>query len=137
MTQLLLLFNHRLTPQQEADAKESLGVQQTISLPADIQQLWGQIPPELTSLSDYLRPVQAWLQYQAAAGDFVLIQGDFGACCSMVHAAFRLNLIPIYATTRREAVEDHLPDGTVQLTHQFRHVIFRKYDNLSDDQVAC
>lgn len=136
MTKLFLLFNHHLTPLQEADAKENLGIEQIISPPDDIQQLWGQIPPELTTLSDYLRPVRDWLIKQAMPQDYMLIQGDFGACCFMVQTAFQMNLIPIYSTTRREAVEDHLPDGSVQLTHQFRHVIFRKYSNPSGGQAV-
>ncbi len=130
MTQLFLLFNHRLTPLQEADAITNLGVQQMISPTEDIQRLWCQIPPELTTLSDYLAPVRKWLTDQARPADFVLIQGDFGACCLMVQIVFNLNLIPIYSTTRREAVEEHLPDGSVQLVHQFKHVIFRKYEKV-------
>lgn len=128
MKTLLLLFNHQLTLPQEADAIDTLGVEDIVSPPDDLRRLWGQIPPELTSLADYLKPVQSWLEKQSKPGDFVLVQGDFGACHWIVQAAFALGLVPIYATTRREAVENHLPDGTVQLTHQFRHVIFRKYE---------
>ena len=129
MPQLHLLFNHHLTPAQEADAKEHLGAETFFYPSDDIRSLWSQIPPDLTSLSDYLRPIHTWLETQAVVGDFVLIQGDFGACYTMVQASFQLNLIPIYSTTRREAVENQLPDGSTQLTHQFRHVIFRKYAN--------
>jgi hypothetical protein len=133
MTQLILLFNHQLTPAQEADAIEHLGVEIFFYPSDEIRRLWSQIPPELTILSDYLRPVYTWLETQSAAGDFVLIQGDFGACYAMVQAAFRMNLIPIYATTRREAVENQLPDGSIQLTHQFRHVKYRKYADHSQE----
>jgi len=131
MIRLFLLFNHHLTPAQEADAIENLGIETFVSPPDDITQIWGQIPPDMTGLSDYLKPVEAWLADQAAAGDYVLIQGDFGACYWMVQAAFALNLISIYATTRREAIENHLLDGSIELTHQFRHVIYRGYENYS------
>jgi hypothetical protein len=128
MPQLFLIFNHQLTALQETDAKTNLGVRQIIAPSATIHRLWSQIPPELTKLSDYLQPVRDWLTNQSSPGDYVLIQGDFGAVHVMVQTAFQLNLIPIYSTTRREAVEDHLPDGTVRLTHQFKHVTFRKYE---------
>ena len=128
MIKLFLLFNHQLTPTQQTDAIDTLGIDDVVSPPDNIRRLWGQIPPDLTTLSDYLQPVQLWIESQAKPGDYVLIQGDFGACHWMVQAAFSMNLVPIYATTRREAVEIHQPDGTVQLTHQFRHVIFRKYE---------
>jgi hypothetical protein len=128
MTQLFLIFNHHLTTLQEADAKINLGVRQIIAPSETIQRLWSQIPPEQTKLSDYLQPVRDWLINQSSPGDYVLIQGDFGAVYIMIQIAFQLNLIPIYSTTRREAVEDHLPDGTVRLTHQFKHVTFRTYE---------
>jgi len=59
--------------------------------------------------------------------DYVLIQGDFGACYIIVNFAFEIGLIPIYSTTRRAAVEKHENDGSVKLIHQFNHQMFRKY----------
>jgi hypothetical protein len=128
MTQLLLLFNHHLTLQQEEDAHKSLHVEQIVSPPQDVLRLWGQIPPELPQLSDYLKPVLRWLKDVAQPEDFILIQGDFGACFYMVQAAFGLNLIPICATTRREADEKTMPDGSIQVIHQFKHVLYRRYE---------
>jgi len=129
MTQLLLLFNHHLTPAQEADAIDTLCIDAVVLPPDDICRLWSQIPPELPCLTDYLHPVRSWFETQAEPGDHVLIQGDFGACYWAVQTAFAMGLVPIYSTTRREAVENHLADGTVQLTHHFRHVMFRKYED--------
>jgi hypothetical protein len=99
---LFLLFNHRLTPTQEADSINALDIKAFISPPDEISRLWRQIPPELTRLADYLKPVQFWLENQSKPGDFVLVQGDFGACHWIVQVAFALGLVPIYATTRRE-----------------------------------
>ena len=45
----------------------------------------------------------------------------------MVNFAFKIGLVPIYSTTRREAVEEHNDDETVKLVHHFQHRIFRKY----------
>jgi len=84
-------------------------------------------PRSLSKISDYLNPVKDWLAGQARKNDHVLIQGDFGACFIMVNFAFETGLIPIYSTTQREAVEEHKEDGTVNLSHQFRHRIFRRY----------
>jgi len=124
---LFLLFNHRLTPDQEKDAVTSLGIRGIVGLPSDIGELWRQIPPELSELSGYLKPIMAWLSSEAAERDYVLIQGDFGACFLMVKFAFEKGLIPVYATTKREAVEEHQPDGSVKMTHRFQHYQFRKY----------
>jgi len=124
---LFLLFNHRLTPSQEADARASLGVAAIVPPPPEISRLWSEIPPEAERLGDTLAPARNWLAAQAAPGDFILIQGDFGATSLMVNAATQQGLIPIYSTTRRQAVEEHMEDGSVHLRHIFTHVRFRRY----------
>lgn len=125
---LFLIFNHEITSVQENDVYRSLGVQQIINMPPDLKDLWRQIPPDLPKISVYLNPVKDWLAGQAKKNDYVLIQGDFGTCYIMVNFAFKIGLIPIYSTTEREAVEEHKEDGTVNLSHQFKHRIFRKYE---------
>jgi len=124
---LYLLFNHRLTAEQEADARTSLKIAEIVPPTAAIQDLWRLIPADLEALDDYLRPVREWLAAAAAKGDYVLIQGDFGACFLMARFAIERGLIPIYSTTRRQAVEQNRSDGTVKLVHHFRHRRFRTY----------
>jgi len=124
---LFLLFNHELTSIQVEDATGNLGVNKIIDLPADLKELWRQVPPELTAIQDYLRPIKRWLIDNARKLDFVCIQGDFGACYIMVNLAFEKGLIPVYSTTEREATEEHLDNGAVKLSHVFRHRGFRRY----------
>lgn len=76
---LFLLFNHRLTRFQEEDARNSLGVERIIEPPLEIREFWSQVPPEADSLEEYLAPVFVWLAAMARSGDFVLVQGEFGA----------------------------------------------------------
>ncbi|MBU4184630.1 MAG: hypothetical protein KKC23_00200 [Proteobacteria bacterium] len=125
---LFLIFNHEITPAQKNDALSSFGIQQIISMPPDLKELWRQVPPDLTEISNYVGPVKDWLASQAKKKDYVLIQGDFGACFIMANFAFEIGLIPVYSTTGREATEEHKDDGTVNLMHQFRHRIFRRYE---------
>lgn len=124
---LILLFNHRLTARQEEDARDSLGIGSITQPPADISMVWSQVPPDTAELTGYLAPVFSWLAATARPGDFVLVQGEFGATCLAVGEAFRLGLVPVYSTTRREAVEKHLADGRVEIRHTFSHVRYRKY----------
>ena len=98
-----------------------------MSPPSHLKDIWGNIPPDVLSLSNYLKPVRDWLSYEAEKNDYVLIQGDFGACYLMVNFAIENGLIPIYSTTKREAKEEHNTDGSVHLVHRVEHVIFRKY----------
>ncbi|MBW1741727.1 MAG: hypothetical protein JRJ42_11475 [Deltaproteobacteria bacterium] len=126
-TSLFLIFNHQITEIQEKDARESLGVDRILDLPSDLKDLWSQIPSDLHKIMGYLEPVKKWLKSHATKNDYVLIQGDFGACYIIVNFAFEIGLIPIYSTTRRAAVEKHENDGSVKLIHQFNHQMFRKY----------
>lgn len=124
---LILLFNHTLTSEQEEDARKSLGVDGFIAMPEDVRKIWGQVPADLTEISDYLRPVKQWLADAAKAGDYVLIQGDFGGTYLLVNYAKELQLKSVYATTTREAGELQLPNGNVKVEHVFRHRVFREY----------
>ena len=124
---LYLIFNHQITFRQKQDARESLGVDKIIELPPDLDPLWRQIPSDLESIKNYLEPVRNWLASYAEKNDYLLVQSDFGACYIMANFAFKIGLVPIYSTTRREAVEEHDDDETVKLVHHFQHRIFRKY----------
>ncbi len=124
---LFLVFNHKLTQLQELDARKSLGVDRIVPLPEDIQAAWSDIPPDAPEIRLYLEPVMQWLKTQAVRGDYVLIQGDFGACCLMAVFSNECGFVPIYSTTLRKVVEEQLPDGTVRLTHHFQHRRFRRY----------
>ena len=71
--------------------------------------------------------MKLWLRSHAQANDFVLIEGDFGACYLMVRFAVENGLVPVYSTTFREAEEEYGEDGSVRLVHRFEHRIFRRY----------
>ncbi len=110
---LFLLFNHHFTPEQEADSTASLGVEGIVVLPAHLQEIWSSIPPDTGEIDPFLAPIKEWLKAEARPGDFVLVQGDFGATYLMVRFAFENGLIPVYSTSERRAVENHHPDGSV------------------------
>ncbi len=134
MANLIILFNHSLTPTQITDAKENLHIKEIITPPVDLREMWANIPPDIADLSqthNYVT-VQNWLLKNGTAGDYVLIQGDFGATYLMVRFAFKQGHIPIYSTTRRQAEEQHSIDGSVKMTHRFNHVRFRCYQAIEE-----
>ena len=108
---LFLLLNHTFTGTQETDARQSLGVTRIVDLPGDLKALWRQIPAELSRIAEYLEPVMDWLGKHAGKGDYVLVQGDFGACYLLVNFAFKEGLTPVYSTTHREASDEQDGDG--------------------------
>jgi hypothetical protein len=128
MARVFLFFNHTLTRGQHEALHRELAISEVISPPEDLGLLWAVIPPDSPTLKDILVPVCSWLKNRAAPGDFILVQGDFGACYLLVQYAFQNGLIPIYSTTRRRAEERHLEDGSVRIEHTFKHVIFRRYN---------
>ena len=93
----------------------------------EIKDIWKHVPPDLPTIDGYLAPVKSWLSEQAVAGDFLLVQGDFGATCLMVNFAMEIGLVPVYSTTERATKERLLDDGSVELSHTFRHFRFRRY----------
>lgn len=125
---LFLIFNHELTFSQRADATTALGVSRFVDLPPELKRLWAQIPPDLDALAAYLEPIRRWLAHQAQEGDYVLIQGDFGATFLMVRTAAAMGLVPVYSTTERSAREIRNGDGSVETTHRVRHIKYRKYE---------
>ncbi len=123
----LLLFSHTLTQGQVEELERDWGVEVIEPLYPELQELWSSVPPHLDSLSQYLEPVLKWMGEMGTPGDVVVVQGNYGASYLAVNRAFDLGLIPVYATTKREMMETHLPDGSVRQERVFRHVRFRVY----------
>jgi len=126
MRKLFLLFSHTLTEKQVADAKESLGVEEFVYLPTELQRFWSSIPPHLEVLDEYLSSLKAYIERNAQSKDLFLVQGDFGACYAMVNYLKTKKIDAYYATTQRKTVE-RLEEGKVVKTSVFEHVRFRQY----------
>jgi hypothetical protein len=124
---LFLLFNHQITAEQRRDAETTLLVGAIIEPPQELRHLWKNIPPDKEWISSCLAPIQDWLCQKSRKGDYLLVQGDFGATYLMVRFGLEIGTIPIYSTTERQAVEQHGPDGRVDLLHTFKHCRFRRY----------
>jgi len=127
MRRVFLLFSHDLSPEQRQELEEKWQAEEIVFLPEDLQHRWSNIPPHLENIAPYLEPVFNWLAEEAKAQDLALIHGDFGAVYLAVERVFKLGLVPIYATTRRELHERRLPDGSIRQERIFKHVRFRIY----------
>lgn len=122
-----LVFSHRLTAEQERDARERWGEVDCLYLPEELQKLWSQLSPEGPLPEADLDAVACWAEAHSSPGGPVLVQGDFGATAYVVRRLQEAGRAPVYATTHREAVESLGEDGSVRLEHVFRHVAFREY----------
>lgn len=119
--------SHPTGPEQEAELREAWGADAVRALPEDLQAVWSQLPPGPELPLAQLAPLLEWLRAEARPGDLAWIQGEFGAVFWLADAAFKLGLVPVYATTRREARSEPQPDGSVRNTHVFQHAGFRRY----------
>jgi len=126
MKRMFLLFSHKLTDSQEADAKNSLGVSEFVYLNENLQELWSNIPPDMADIKGYLEPLVEFLKYSLSREDIVLVQGDFGATCYISKVLKELGGVPVYATTKRDVVEIKVGDK-IEKKSVFEHVMFREY----------
>ncbi len=126
MKKMILLFSHNLTQPQKESADESFGIQKFMVLPEDLQNIWSNIPVDLEELSDYLQPIRDFLIGELESDDIVLVQGDFGATYSIVSFIKSIDMVAVYATTRR-VVEEKEIDGKIVKTSVFEHVRFREF----------
>jgi len=67
------------------------------------------------------------LEAGARPGEPVMVMGEFGLSFALVHTLKALGFVPLAATSRREAVERRLEDGSVVKEGCFRFVRFRAY----------
>lgn len=129
MKNLFLLFSHSLTEEQKQDARESLGVTDFVKLPEDLQKIFSDVPPDLATLSEYLQPLLKWIDAEAnSPKDYILIQGDFGVTYYLVDYCKSMGLAkPVYATTKRDSIDEEQADGSIITKRIFKHVQFRAY----------
>ena len=126
MKKMFLLFSHTITEAQEQDAKSSFGVEEFVSLPSNLQKLWSNVPASLDSITEYLEPIRDFLIDNMEEDDIVLVQGDFGATCSMASFVNSLGGVAVYATTKRNVIEKEVA-GKIVKTSVFEHVRFRRF----------
>ena len=124
---MFLIFSHKLTDIQTADAKSGLGVEKFIYLPNELQSIWSNIDPHAEYIDDKLKGIIKWIDKNANKNDYVLIQGDFGATYQLVEYCKAKGLRPIYSTTEREAVETREENNSLMLGHRVSHVRYREY----------
>lgn len=124
---MLLLFSHQLSEEQIQEAKDVWHVETFIHMPSELQQAWSNVSPDLESLQGILKPIQNFIKESAQKDDIVIIQGDFGACYAMVNFAKKLDLVPVYATTKR-IVSESLENEKLVKKSIFEHGRFRKYE---------
>ncbi|MCF6244153.1 MAG: CRISPR-associated protein Csx20 [Sulfurovum sp.] len=120
---MYILMSHDITKQQINNARAYLDVDNFVTLPIEA---WSQIPADFETVDSSLLPLKAQLLAEAKEGDILLVQGDYGATFNMVQFAKEMDMVPVYATTRRKVSKRVDGEKTIT-TRAFEHVRFRKY----------
>ncbi len=98
-----------------------------INLPLELQSIWSQVPTDKDLIfNDYLEDIKKFLMDNLNSGDFVLVQGDFGATYHMVDFCKLNGFIPLYSVNKRIAKE-FIENGIVKKYSEFKHEFFREY----------
>jgi len=126
MKKMILFFSHNLTDEQREDAKSKWYIEAFLTLPAELQTLWSNVPAQLEDIEHYLEPMKAFLLKNVSKDDIVLVQGDFGATYKIVTLLKSFHIAAVYATTKRE-VEEKEVNGKIVKTSVFKHIRFRRY----------
>ena len=126
MGKMILVFSHKLTQEQKDDAIKNFGVKEFLSLPKELQNIWSNISPDIQTLEKLLEPIKEFIKNNSKKDDVVLVQGDFGAVYIMVNFVKDLELLGVYATTKRE-VKEYQEDGKLIKQSIFKHRRFREY----------
>jgi len=127
MPSLFVLLNHEMTSKQKQEAHDRFVVDDIVRLPKPLKELWARIPVEGELDQALLSRFTDWLEKNAKKGDYILIQGEFGAAFYLVDFCFSAGFIPIYATSPRRSTEEMNGDGTVERKLTFYHTNFRRY----------
>ncbi len=128
MKKICLLFSHNLTAEQKFDIENKLEVKEVYSLPEKLQDLWSQVPTDRDlKFGKYLAEIELFLNTTLSKGDYVLIQGDFGASYHMINFCKEHGFVPVYSVNSRLSREV-IENGIVKKYSEFKHECFREYE---------
>ena len=126
MKKMFLLFSHKLTEIQREDAIKGLNIETFVSLPEKLQNYWSNVDP-INYDNEKFQEIMNYVKQESNAGDYALIQGEWGFVYNAVNICKEIEIVPLYSTTEREVKEIHNSDGSVEKISIFKHIIYKKY----------
>jgi len=140
---MIVCMNHKLSPEQVASLPMG---ERIVYLPNDLQVEWVNVDPmDDERMKNQVNLIFRWIranhrplcmadtmeyQYDVDGSEDehkVLVAGEPGATLMLVSMLISEGIDCFYATTKREAVETVLPDGSTKKESRFVHIQFRQY----------
>lgn len=97
-----------------------------MSLPEKLQNYWSNVDP-INYDNEKFQEIMNYVKQESNAGDYALIQGEWGFVYNAVNICKEIEIVPLYSTTEREVKEIHNSDGSVEKISIFKHIIYKKY----------
>ena len=122
----LLLFSHQLTEKQEKELKEDIKVENIISLPNELQEMWSNVSI-YENYEENIEKIKKFIRNNFNEKDVMLIQGNWGYTYNLVKWSIENEFLPVYSYTERNVEE--IKDGeNVKKISYFKHVKFIRYE---------
>ncbi|PID26388.1 MAG: hypothetical protein CR982_10515 [Candidatus Cloacimonadota bacterium] len=128
MRSFLVVFNHGTLLESQIDfIEKSYGIYKNniIYLNKNLSNLWSNFDPFENKVD--ISSFEQFILDNSKKGDIVLVQGDFGATVKLVNFCTSNERVPVYATSKRESIEEIDDNGDVIKRSIFKFVRFREY----------
>jgi hypothetical protein len=122
-----ILLNHEPELPQLNELRERFGVTEMRYPGEKLKFAWSKVSAVEDNPAAFLKEIIKWLEAETAAGDYIWVQGEWGAAFFIVSWALAEGRIPVYAASERQVAEERYPDGTIHSQRIFRHVQFKLY----------
>lgn len=128
MANVLVLLSHPLTDEQIEELRDISGdAGDIIRMPEELQAIWKQIDIDDSYRKKRMR-IFDWLSRQSTAGDYILVQGEWGTTYAVVDWCFKFQRIPIFAFAERRVIEEQTGSKEIIKKSVFVHRRFARYD---------
>lgn len=124
MKKIFLLFSHKLTMTQEKEIYNELNCKEIHYLPEELQKEFSHITEG--NMKRVEKNLKNYLMSNGKKSDYVLVQGEWGITYRIVNYIKKLEMIPIYSSTKRES-KDVMKGNKVEKVSSFCHNKFLKY----------
>ena len=124
MKKFVSIMNHKLTEDQIKDAQSFNGEA------LEVIELQSELVNPTSSTEEVYAQARRILSQLPADTAYVNVMGDFGMTVAevlLLKSGEYGQIVPVYATTHRQAQEVKQPDGSIIKTSVFKHVKFRAY----------
>ncbi|MBT3217819.1 MAG: TIGR02221 family CRISPR-associated protein [Proteobacteria bacterium] len=127
LPKMVNITNHRLTPDQVEDARNSMGIKEVLELPPELKEAWATVPLDTAGMLAVVSTVFDWVWNKTSKNDVILVQGEYGATFALVSHLNAAHRRTVHATSKREVTERQNEHDSTETIRHFVHRGYRDY----------